>query len=472
MENYAEIPYDWPRDNKPKYFYTYFGDVYHGHLYSIFDYKEGFFIVPEHALHKLLQNNTTITVDLLKEYGWEINDYRVIKDISYDIVSGKKQPDRTTIPVQKRKRMFVFGAGASKFCCYGNDVEKLEKDSCCPPLGYSIFDETYDEICRKYPALKHTIPEFYASKSTDIEEYFEKEWQKFNSHYKPLIPVRHINTQYYLQELFQFISLQVREKYYRKNLYSLFANKLQSYCSEHEDEIPMIVSFNYDTILDYFLFNSFSQFVTTIDDYINYDNHNFVLLKPHGSCNWGWRLKHDYTMYGEDIHKLLFQKRLLPYDIYKSEIHAGSSWTINYPTVGAVNYEKKLGRYTIEKNNIDLINPNIVKNKTMVYYPALLLPYRDKDDFVMPEKHQNVLRYWVDSIEEITMIGWKAKEELFNLNLKNIRNLKRLIIVNPKPENVKENLKDYIDFSKIEVIEVSNFEDYIFKFMDKLNYQL
>ena len=78
-----------------------------------------------------------------------------------------------------------------------------------PPVGYEIFNERYEDICVKYQAVKYSIPEFDL-KGNNIEECLEQEWLTFRKSYNQMVTVRHINIQFYLQELFQ--------KIYFKNL--------------------------------------------------------------------------------------------------------------------------------------------------------------------------------------------------------------------------------------------------------------
>lgn len=471
-----QIPHEW-RDyyNYPAYFITYYGDIYFGYLWECPGHNDRFYIV---------QNDKTRDVKNLKKEEQTPERYlrlgREIKDpqiVNYDPIPHNQNQklgvninfSSLTRTGQRWKRMFVFGAGASAYCTFGAKAKTLRDSVLRPPTGYEIFDECYDEFCRKYPAVTASIPEFI-SKGNDIEACLEGEWQNIRNNYNPKIVARHVNLQYYLLELFQSISKEVTENHFRNNLYSLFANKLQKHLAKPTGEQVALVSFNYDTILDRFIEQLFSIRFSSTTDYINYTKNPFLLFKPHGSANWGWPFK---------TEKLIGLNGNLPQYLYEQEFDLA---TIYYTLLGNINqmvvenswgmelsmHKHRLGRFTLNKNKIEVIQPN------GHYYPALLLPYRDKDEFAMPYDHHNAMQVFMSEMEELYLIGWKGNEDVFNRLLKtHAHRLKKIVIASPsekKDQEVSKNLSQHLGKlkDKYEVVIVNDFEDFVLNQMDTL----
>ena len=118
------------------------------------------------------------------------------------------------------------------------------------------------------------------------------------------------------------------------------------------------------------------------------------------------------------------------------------------------------GKYSLNK---DLIRRISVSDNQSLHYPALLLPYRDKDEFVMPYQMQHALTQYFNGVSELFLIGWKGNEEVFNTRLKtHAHRLRKITIVNPKAAEVRENLERAgFDLSRYEMNEISDFETFV-----------
>jgi hypothetical protein len=164
-----------------------------------------------------------------------------------------------------------------------------------------------------------------------------------------------------------------------------------------------------------------------------------------------------------NIANYIYTSKMEPWQIYfnlLSDLNSVSktSWGIEHS-----NDKYFRGRFTINKDLIRVIP----KNQQELYFPALLLPYRDKDEMIMPYFHWEVLHnIAIPEIEELYLIGWKGSEELFNRKLQQANRLKKIIIVNPDAETVKANLGKHIDLSKYTIEIVSTFEDFVLKHLD------
>jgi hypothetical protein len=80
------------------------------------------------------------------------------------------------------------------------------------------------------------------------------------------------------------------------------------------------------------------------------------------------------------------------------------------------------------------------------------------------------MRWFINEVEELYLIGWKGNEDVFNRLLKTqTRNLRKIIIVNPmekKKKEVTKNLKKHLDLARYKIEVVNTFEDFVLKKMD------
>ena len=268
--------------------------------------------------------------------------------------------------------------------------------------------------------------------------------------------------------MFKAISKEVVEKHYRNNLYSLFLNKFQSYLAANPTERISLVSFNYDTILDDFITQIYGYPLNKMDDYINWNDRNILLFKPHGSCNWGWKIKQEKLNNNTQttIATTLYNEGKEPWEIYfnligdLNEVVAQNTWGYEY-----FNDKHLRGRFTVNKNLIE----QIPENTTNTYFPSLLIPYRDKDEMLMPYDHFNAMKTAIGKVEELYLIGWKGNEHLFNKQFKmhSHNKLKKIVIVNPESDIVKSNISKYLDLTKIKVEVVKDFETFVLNHLDK-----
>jgi len=72
------------------------------------------------------------------------------------------------------------------------------------------------------------------------------------------------------------------------------------------------------------------------------------------------------------------------------------------------------------------------------------------------------------SAETLVVIGWKGNEEAFNRQLfKNANRINKVIIADPNPKLVEENLSPILSKSNVEKIIYKNFEDFVENGIDK-----
>lgn len=456
--NYSKIPHDW-FNFRIRYgrFITYWGDIYSGTLWECQGYDKGFFIIPNYHVHEII-NLAPIekTPGKFKELGWEINDYRIIIR-AYEANPAELEFNAKYGPIISKsghefKDMFVFGAGASAFCCFGDHKERYENDQWRSPLGYDIFNERYEELCTHFEGVKLAIPEFELKNNT-IEECLESDWNKYSTSYFPELTYRHINIQFYLQQLFRQISKHTVEKYYRKNLYQLFAGQIKTRNASQAAYKPVIVNFNYDTILDQFIDKSFGYVTNKIDEYIDWKNRSVVHFKPHGSSNWGWKFpKEVISKLGNNFPSTLYAQKITPALLFYKLLGEYKNM-VNENAYGLEIGKKRFGKHSLDKLQIQVV-------KDEPAYPAMLLPFKEKDEFVMPYHHQIALGFVMGDLERLFVIGWKGSEQHFLDQLEMAVNIKEVIIVNPEFEAVKANLQKHIKSDCIWT-HLLNFESFI-----------
>ncbi len=121
-------------------------------------------------------------------------------------------------------------------------------------------------------------------------------------------------------------------------------------------------------------------------------------------------------------------------------------------------HEHGIGKYTIDKSKIQ-IQTN--KHDTD-YYPAILLPYKDKDEFTMPPRHYHSLKSCFGYVETLIVIGWKGNEALFNkLLVADANRIKKVVIVDPQPEAVEAQLNTLLSRPGVIKKNYATFEEFV-----------
>lgn len=441
-------------------FTMYHGDKYYGLLVDPIDDPNTHFIIPSfhknypNPSHNILEKwkhetNENMSREVLEKYGYEISNEKMItsaiiikpgEEKKYKTIDGWTGEQDAEI---KTKKLFIFGAGAS----LGMSFDKnFEHSLYCPPLVNKLFDSKFESIYQKYPAVNEAISTLRFQ--DNIEQYFQKEWDSINrSHRKDLLR-DHINIQYYLQELFSLISTQ--NSGLETNLYNVLFRYLKESCWKNTKEKIAIVSFNYDTFIEQEIEKVWGISFTTLDDYVN-NNLRIDIYKPHGSHNWGWPFEVETP---NDISNWLYNRNYSLDEIY-------------FELLGPENEMAQvgMGQILLNKSRIQLIKDNYP------FYPALFVPYLDKDDFLLPFRHYNNLRKSLEEVEEIYIIGWKGNEASFNSLMKDEINdrMVNIYIADPDSSTVKRNLEkifpnakwerpldNFMDFCKRENLEKLN----------------
>lgn len=456
------------------YYFTTFGDIYSGYEFHEHQFPNHKIIIQGTKLkeYKNLPRDEK-NLERIKEFGWAIHKNTLINELlenEFRLPPQKEIEEKTWNGEFQRKHMFIFGAGASANCAYGGSRMDFDLDASKPPLGPELFHYRFCNIYENYKGVKQSLINLQETE-IDVELLFEQEWNDVQENGNPTIMSRHINIQFYLQDIISKISNHVIAQYYRKNLYALFSEKLQRIYNQNKQNQFAFVSFNYDTILEHFLQEYFfsDTKLKSHADYIHINNFPFCFFKPHGSWNWGWKFPKDiWSMITNhsSVADWLFRKQKNFHDIYVSLLGRNSYNMIDWSGWGMECgiHKHDLGKFTIDKSKMSILEfPEIGS-----YFPALLLPYRDKDEFTMPPTHYYTMSHYLSEVETLTIIGWKGNEAAFNrLLINRAHRLKKIIIADPNPKLVEDNLKDIISKKGLEIIHYKNFEDYVLNGIDK-----
>ncbi len=458
-----------------KYFYTKFGDVFPGYEFPEMDYPEYTIVIQgtKKNDYKMLDHKDK-SLERISEYGWVLGN----EVIQATLDSDKFKPVVHNYQNDwwhgeyERKHLFIIGAGASAHCIYDTDKNDFYKDDLRAPLGPKLFDKRFKKYYLKYPGVKESLLHLQGDNISDVEALFEEEWKQIYKHNNQAILSRHINIQYYLQELLRDISNNIIESDYVKNLYASLAYKLQKiYKASVKNTYGKIshkkfafVSFNQDTILEHFIAQYFNVPIKSMDDYIKPNEGPFCIFKPHGSWNWGWKFPNPDKFKGNTA-RWLFDNNINFFQLYYQLLgdHINMIDWSTFGTEESIN-KHRLGKFTIDKSQLQHIDSNKLNN----YFPALILPYRDKDEFTMPLRHFMTMQSYIGYVETLVIIGWKGNEEAFNRILTTHGNkIQKVIIADPNPDIVEKNLQSLLTKPSVSVVRYNNFEDFILNGLEK-----
>ena len=278
-------------------------------------------------------------------------------------------------------KLIILGAGASFDFSFDEKLKAVNR----PPLTNNLFNDEYDDILKLYPGANIFASEIL--QAGNVELFFQEQWEIIRNHYDPDLLNKIINTQYYLQHLFNEISNTCSNN--KRNNYTTLISLISKYHVRSGKQV-LITSFNYDTLLEQSIEAGLGYSYKSINDYID-GTKKLLLFKPHGSCNWV-RNFNDYMSSFSDKTNKFFSENL-----YRQ--------TTSYADI----FKQLEEEIKIVKN------PSLANNdgQNPRFLPQLLIPFTDKDEFIMPKNHRTHLEKNLENIDEILIIGWKGTENVF-----------------------------------------------------------
>lgn len=346
-----------------------------------------YYIIPQSSLRN--HGGLITSFDEVKQLGTVVNIETIANWSVSSIQSATVQSDHLSFTGDHRAtKLVILGAGASHD--FSSD---LNDGNLKPPLSNNLFNHWNKErIITNYPGAFNLSSSIRST--NDIEEFFEKKWKYIETNNDRITLAKIINVQYYLHELFMKISGWSQQ--IEMNNFDILNNALHEY-SIHENEIIPIVSFNYDLFTEFSLMSSLGYGFNSMDDYVDYRKRKILLFKPHGSCNWVRYFNQGFIP--DNPNADMRYVNLVANSLYSQKL--------SYPEI-----LENLSEEIVVKNSWGIDATDMTS--TQQYYPQLLIPFKSKDEFVMPTKHQQVLDYILSDVKEILIIGWKGTEETFN----------------------------------------------------------
>lgn len=443
-----------------RYVFTSFGEVYAGFEFEVADMPGYSVIVQNDHLREYNElSDSQRIAERLCQLGSIISQATIVKREPYgSFIKPKHKDNGVWFDDSIRKEMFIFGAGASANCITGESRTEFLSSPFRPPLGNDLFARRFKDIQREYDGVKQSIADLQQG---NVEEFLEEEWRSVAAG-NTVVMSRHMNIQYYLQNILRQVSDFVCEEHFDANLYSMLLRKLQLLNGENPKRRFGFVSFNQDTILEHFIELHFRTKVLVMEDYIDVNSKPFAVFKPHGSWNWGWKYPREYA----NVSAQLFTKNVNFYQLY-FQLLGTPAQMIDWNSYGVerLNHDHGIGKFTIDKSLLQIIKGG----NTNQYYPGLLLPYRDKDEFTFPLKHYHCLSSYLGYVETLYIVGWKGNERAFVKLLQDkTHHLKRVVIADPDPGLVESNLSKIKDRRDISIEYYSGFEDFVKNFLSSV----
>jgi hypothetical protein len=232
------------------------------------------------------------------------------------------------------------------------------------------------------------VVEFNA-RARDVEQCLNDEWMSFKA-YRPNAAARHVNIQFYMQELFTELSKTLATAdHFDNRLYHLFARKLNRHLHGstglNKEKVVNLITFNYDTLLEDALNDYFTeQPIQGMDSYCdaaNRESGRFLSHMVRAIGGWPFRNENINAMPAKEVIDQLVAKNITPYDIYFDLLGYGQEAIAeNSFGLEKSNNPDDIGKFALNRDLIEIIPPDAKG----AYVPALLIPYRDKDELVMP----------------------------------------------------------------------------------------
>lgn len=320
-------------------------------------------------------------------------------------------------------KLVILGAGASFDSIY-DFYDEHENLPWRPPLANELFDTRLEfrKIIDNYPGGSYYLSQLNAVQ--DIEDFFQKQWHFLKNNRAVDLAAAFINLNYCLASLMYMIS----NKYKNIGLsnYDILVQKAYEYAIKRNEDV-ILVSFNYDTLLE----NAFNKIYfrdgqkLDIADYIKFP---LKIIKPHGSCNWIRRFSHEFKVPDSiNVSDYLFDSktslRVINQNL-EDDIHA-----VDNPLIG-----KDFGE----------------TNQVWNCFPQILIPLKEKDDFILPKSHLKYLEDNICEISDILIIGWKGTEAKFQKLLFSSLGEKQITVtsINAGFQQVESELKPFIPRAK------------------------
>lgn len=307
--------------------------------------------------------------------------------------------------------LIVLGAGASFDFNDGSLPVRVKL-----PLTKDIFSDEFSSIRNRY----HGAQSLYNSlvDINDLEAFFQRKWNLLARSYNPKLMRELISCQFYFQEL--FFQLSILSSVISPNYYAALVHQMRDYAALKRNRVRfLVVSFNYDTLFEQQVEKEFGYDFKAIESY-DAPNRLIQVFKLHGSCdwcryvansnaagNWTWTSQKVNTIFNDLLDLSEFSRLLEP----KISIMNESKKKV-YENLGLLHFGNTLlQKVSFKEPSFDLNSLNLFTR--MDYFPHMLIPYKDKDEFLVPSSQVARLELMLEKCKRVYCIGWKGNEKKF-----------------------------------------------------------
>jgi len=308
----------------------------------------------------------------------------------------------------------ILGAGASHDCVpklrpgeqarLGDQSHLIKQRDYQPPIVSGMFrSKAFNEFLNQHPEAADIFNaiRMEMSEETSFEVALRRRWESDNQHIR--LKMRFVPRA--LQQFFWRVSISYTDQ--PANYVSLVSGTVGRGIT------TAFVTLNYDTILDKVLsrFRSWPHEESlTLGSYISLPD--WLLVKLHGSVDWGYRLNVKGYLTDADLATQEFRDR----DRAEIQVLDGAQ-------------EPRIGPYAA--------------------LPALALPIEGKYGFVCPPHHEEALVDYLQGCPNFLFVGFSARDQdLLDLLSDNVSSVRRLwIVTGPNDQDdVKKNLRSIKPF--------------------------
>jgi hypothetical protein len=326
--------------------------------------------------------------------------------------------------------MVIFGAGAS----FDADPEPVGAARRVPrirlPLAKDLFDVGFGEFAVMYSAVGPLLRRLRAG-APYVEQELEKIRREADAD-RPDLARQLAAVRYYIRALI----LSQEKKYLADSPdevtnYTDFLQDIEDWRARANERV-LLVTFNYDTLLDRACYSVLGWKLDAIDSYIG--GGNYLYIKLHGSVNW------------DDEVEL---PRVVEY-LGDNELQRANSMI-------------DLTARLVASGRIAMLRDRLT-GKWGPPRPAISVPMVSKtgDDFACPTNHIAMLAASTSTVTDLIIVGWRGAEghfhELWRKSTSSKSQLRRVLIVDvhdEAAENVRRTVGEGLNLSSGVTVEMA-----------------
>jgi hypothetical protein len=269
--------------------------------------------------------------------------------------------------------LVIFGAGAS----YDSDPSRPATavlDDGRPPLANQLFDnrEAFAKCLSRFPKCAPIVPWLRGCANIEKElERLQSEATDYPERLQQLASVRG-----YLQLLLGECSEDWHVASRGITSYVTLLDLIRRW--GHTE--TLLVTFNYDTLLEKAVTFTTGRVYGAIDDYVT--ESPFPVIKVHGSVNWGRVVK------GQDAND--------------------GGWSTVHRMIAIASSAELTAEYVVSDERPIARGPEM---KALV--PAIAIPMQTKREFACPANHLDILRQRLPEVRDLLVVGWRGQDQHF-----------------------------------------------------------